>query len=66
MKDIGMIQGVNRWDRKRNEELYRQTLMVWPYHEETEEESMLRVVMKLKIKGKRPRGRLEDFVFSIN
>ena len=31
--------------------------MVWPCHEEREEDSMLKVVMKLKMNGKRPRGR---------
>ena len=67
---IRMIQGVTRWDRKRNEDLYKQSNMLpivqvinknklrWFGHVmRTEEESTLRVVMKIKMKGKRPRGR---------
>ena len=70
MKVIRMIQGVTRWDRKRNEDLYKQSNMLhidqvinknklrWFGHVMgREEESTLRVVMKLKMKGKRPRGR---------
>ena len=70
MKVIRMIQGVTRWDRKRNEDLYKQSNMLpivqvinknklrWFGHVmRREEESTLRVVMQLKMKGKRPRGR---------
>ena len=70
MKVIRMIQGVTRWDRNRNEDLYKQSNMLlivqvinnnklrWFGHVvRREEESMLRVVMKLKMKGKRQRGR---------
>ena len=70
MKVIRMIQGVTRWDRKRNEDLYKQSNMLpnvqlisknklrWFGHAmPREDESTLRVVMKLKMKGKRPRGR---------
>ena len=70
MKVIRMIQGVTRWDRKRNEDIYKQSNMLsivqvidknklrWFGHvTRREEESTLRVVMKLKIKGKTPRGR---------
>ena len=69
-KCIRMIQGVTRWDRKRNKELYKQSNMLpivqvinknklrWFGHVMgREEESALRVVMKLTMKGKRPRGR---------
>ena len=57
------------WDGKRNEDLYKQSNMHivqvinknklrWFGHVmRREEESTLRVVMKLKMKGKRPRGR---------
>ena len=69
MKVIRMIQGVTRWDRKRNEDLYKQSNMLrivqvnknklfWFGHiMRREEEPTLRVVMKLTMKGKRPRGR---------
>ena len=70
MKVIRMIQGVARWDRKRNEDLYKQSNMLpnvqvinknklrWFGHVmRREEESTLRVVMKLNMKGKRPGGR---------
>ena len=70
MKVIRMIQGVTRWDRKRNEDLSKQNNMLpivqvinknklrWFGHVmRREEESTLRVVMKLKMKGMRPRGR---------
>ena len=70
MKVIRMIQGVTRWDRKRNEDIYKQSNMLsivqvidknklrWFGHVmRRAEESTLRVVMKLKIKGKTPRGR---------
>ena len=70
MEFIRMIQGVTIWDRKRNEDLYKQSNMLpivqvinknklrWFGHVmRREEESTLRVVMKLKMKGKRPRGR---------
>ena len=65
-----MIQGVTRWDRKRNEDIYKQSNMLhivqvinknklgWFGHVMgREEESTLRVVMKLKMKGKISRGR---------
>ena len=67
-----IIQGVTRWDGKRNEDLYKQSNMHivqvinkikrrWFGHVMgREEESTLRVVMKLKMKGKRPRGRQEE------
>ena len=70
MKVIRMIQGVTRWDSKRNEDLYKQSNMVpivqginknklrWFGHVmRREEESTLRIVMKLMMKGNRPRGR---------
>ena len=71
MNVIRMIQGVTRWDRKRNEDLYKQSSML-PIVQvinknklrwfgqviRREEDSTLRVVMKLKVKRKRPRGRL--------
>ena len=70
MKVIRMIQGVTRWDRKRNEDLYKPSNMLpivqvinknklrWFGHAmRREEDSTLRVVIKLKMKGKRPRGR---------
>ena len=70
MKVIRMIQGVTRWDGKINEDLYTQNNMLhivqvitknklrWFGHVmRREEESALMVVMKLKVKGKRPRGR---------
>ena len=70
MKVTRTIQGVTRWDGKRNEDLYKQSNMLhivqvinknklrWFGHVMgREEESTLRVVMKLKMKGKRPRGR---------
>ena len=68
MKVIRMIRGVTRWGRNRNEDLYKQSNMLlivqvinnnklrWFGHVvRREEESMLRVVMKLKMKGKRQR-----------
>ena len=67
MKVIRMIQGVARWDRKINDDLYKQSNMLpnvqvinknklrWFGHVmRREEESTLRVVMKLNMKGKRP------------
>ena len=63
-----IIPWVTRWDGKRNEDLYKQSNMHivevinknklrWFGHVMgREEESTLRVVMKLKMKGKRPRG----------
>ena len=70
MKVIRMIQWVTRWDGKRNEDLYKQSnmlpivqvinknkLRLFGHLMTTEEESTLRVVMKLKMKGKRPTGR---------
>ena len=68
MKVIRLIHGVSRWDRKRNENLCRQSNMLpvvqvinknelrWFGHVmRREEESMLRVVIKLKMKENRPR-----------
>ena len=66
-----MIQGVTRWDRKHNEDLYKQSNMLpivqvinqnklrWFGHGMMREEELtLRVVMKSNMKGKRPpRGR---------
>ena len=73
MKVIRMIQGVTRWDRKRNEDLYKQSNMLaivqvisknklrWFGHVmRREEEPTLRVVMKLKMKGNIPRLRWLD------
>ena len=72
MKVIRIIQGVTRWDRKRNEDKqkYKQSNMLpfvqvinnnklrWFGHVmRREEDSTLRVVLKLKMKGKIPRGR---------
>ena len=70
MKVMRMIQGGTRWDRKRNGDLYRQSNMLsivhvinknklrWFGHViRREEDSTLRAVMKLKMKGKRLRGR---------
>ena len=69
MKVIRMIQGVTRWDRKRNEDLHKQSNMLpivqvinknklrWFGHVMRREEDSTLVVMKLKMKGKRPRGR---------
>ena len=70
MKVIRMTQGVTRWDRKRNEDLYKQSNMLsivqlinknklrWFSHVmRREEESTLRVVMKFNMKGKWSRGR---------
>ena len=70
MKVIRLIQWVTRWDRKRNEDLYKQSNMLpivqvinknkllrFGHVMMGEEESTLRVVMKLKMNGKRPRGR---------
>ena len=70
MKVTRIIQWVTKWDGKRNEDLYKQSNMLhivqvinknklrWFGHVMgREEESTLRVVMKLKMKGKRPRGR---------
>ena len=65
-----MIQGVTRWDSKRNEDIYKQSNMLlivqvsnknklrrFGHVTRREEESTPRIVMKLKTKGKRPRGR---------
>ena len=70
MKVIRIIQGVTRWDRTINEDLYKQSNMLpivqvinknklrWFGHVmKKEEEPTLRVVMKLKRKGNIPRGR---------
>ena len=70
MKVIRMIQGVTRCDRKRDEDVNKQSNMLpivqvintnklrWFGHViRREVESTLKVVMKLKMKGKRPRGR---------
>ena len=63
MKVIRMVKGVTRWDRKRNEDLYKQSNYMLPIVQVInknnklrwfghvmgrEEESMLRVVMKLR------------------
>ena len=70
MKVTIIIQWVTKWDRKRNEDLYKQSnmlhivqvinkkkLRLFGHVMGRDEESTLRVVMKLKMKGKRPRGR---------
>ena len=70
MKVIRMIQGVARWYSKINGYLYKQSNMLsivqfinknklrWFGHVmRREEDSTLRVVMKLNMKRKRPRGR---------
>ena len=70
MKVIRMIQVFTRWDRKRQGDLCRQSNMLlivqvinknklrWFGHVvRREEESTVRVVMKLSMKGKRQRGR---------
>ena len=70
MKVFRMIQGATRWDRKRNEDLYqrRSTLsIVYAINRnklrwfsdavKREEESMVRVVVNLKMRGKRPSQR---------
>ncbi len=71
MKVIRMIRGVTRWGRNRNEDLYKQSNMLtivqvinknklrrFGHVMRSEEDSTLRVVMKLKMNGKRQRGRL--------
>ena len=60
-----MIQGVARWDRKRNEDVQsnmrpivqviNKNKLRWFGHEEREEKSIPRVVIQLKMKGKNPR-----------
>ena len=61
--EMKVIRGVTRWDRKRNEDLYKQSKIImlpnvqviknklrWCGHVmRREEESTLRVVMKLKM-----------------
>ena len=73
MKVIRMIQGAARWDRKRNEDIYRQSsvlpivqvinenkLRLFGHIMRREEQSMLTVVMMLKMKGKRRARRWRD------
>ena len=69
MKLTRMIEGDTRWDKKRNEDQYTESKMLpivqvinkkklsWFGHVMRKEEESTRVVMKLSMKGKRPRGR---------